>query len=301
MKLSPLKKIQQLLAALTMTVLISSCLGRIDDRINGELSPIERSQFGLTDKSPLIISFGAGWCKPCRKEIDYLNQVVEKYDNKIELLGLVVEGTTKGSAPDSLAITEFIGKSGNPPRYPTEPDPEWATYDAFQPAKSGSLPLLVFINQDNRIVNKIQRSMNLENELYPIIDSMIAGKMISQSPTVGMDPPELGDPSTDQDQSTNSKVTYSNLLISQWSVSQSEQTQNRLQAIYMEITEKEGFEPDEFTFGDGKLRLKLTTDLTNETTTEMVTRALWSSASGCQLTIWFKENLKVNRTEAICN
>ncbi len=298
MKLCPLKKIQPLFAVLTMTALISSCVGRIDDRINGEPSPIERSQFGLTDKSPLIISFGAGWCKPCRKEIDYLNQVVEKYDNKIEILGLVVEGTTKGSAPDSLAITEFIGKSGNPPRYPTEPDPKWATYDAFQPAKSGSLPLLVFINQDNRIVNKIQRSMNLENELYPIIDSMIAGKMISQNPTGGM---EIDDSSSDKDQSTSSKVTYSNLLISQWSVGQSEQAQNRLQAIYMEIAEKEGFEPDEFTFGEGNLRLKLTNDLTNETTTEMVTRALWSSASGCQLTIWFKDNLKVNRTEAICN
>jgi len=75
--------------------------------VNGEKIEIKKTKKGFTFSNAknkiVLVSFFATWCPPCKAEIPHLNNLQEKYKDKLKIIGILIE-----SNKDNDEIKSFI-------------------------------------------------------------------------------------------------------------------------------------------------------------------------------------------------
>ncbi len=151
--------------------LLTSCYGRLKD--SSEQKSLN-SIFSLSQGKPSLVVFSAIWCKPCRAEIEDLNKLADKYGNRIQIRSYVVEGEKRGSVPTDEEIkNSFLSISGEAPRYLVKPDGSWVYFDKLTWPQGRQLPSMVFFNGDGTLALTVQRSLDFESELIPVVERLI--------------------------------------------------------------------------------------------------------------------------------
>jgi thiol-disulfide isomerase/thioredoxin len=98
---------------------------------------------------PVLITFWATWCEPCRDEYPMLNELAKHYAPK----GLRVVGVNLDQDGDLILMRRFIARY-KPifPNYRKKAGDEEAFNGAVLPGWNGSLPASVFYAKDGRQV-----------------------------------------------------------------------------------------------------------------------------------------------------
>jgi len=101
---------------------------------------------------PLMVTFWATWCEPCRDEFPMVNELVKQYKPK----GLAVFAMDlDDDAEESLAL-RFLAKTQPVfPSYRKKPGKEQEFINRVNPKWSGALPATFFYAPDGRLVGQI--------------------------------------------------------------------------------------------------------------------------------------------------
>jgi thiol-disulfide isomerase/thioredoxin len=99
---------------------------------------------------PLVVTFWATWCEPCRDEFPMLVQLQKQYAPQ----GLAIFGVSLDDDADMNLVRRFLAR--NQPGFPSYRQKPGIDVDAFyrgvNPAWTGSMPETVFYGRDGRIV-----------------------------------------------------------------------------------------------------------------------------------------------------
>ncbi len=101
---------------------------------------------------PLMVTFWATWCEPCRDEFPMVNELVHQYQPK----GLAVFGVSlDDDAEESLAL-RFLAKT-QPifPNYRKKPGKEEEFINRVSPKWSGVLPATFFYDPTGRLIGEL--------------------------------------------------------------------------------------------------------------------------------------------------
>jgi thiol-disulfide isomerase/thioredoxin len=94
---------------------------------------------------PLLVTFWATWCEPCRDEYPMLNELAKQYAPQ----GLKVVGVNLDDDGDLILMRRFIARYKPVfPNYRKKPGEEDAFRQAVLPGWNGSLPASVFYVKD---------------------------------------------------------------------------------------------------------------------------------------------------------
>ena len=120
----------------------------------------------INKESPILISFWALWCKPCRAEIKFLEEYYNKYKSK----GFSIIGINQDS-PRSLAKVKAFVNSHNL-TFPVVLDPN---QEIFQKFNGQSIPLSILFNKEGEIVYSHigylpGDEIELENEIIKLVE-----------------------------------------------------------------------------------------------------------------------------------
>jgi len=100
---------------------------------------------------PLLVTFWATWCEPCRDEYPMIVDLEKKYAGQ----GLVVFGVDMDDDAEMNLVRRFIAR--NQPRFPNYRQKPGIDLDAFfrgvNPAWTGTMPETVFYSRDGRIAS----------------------------------------------------------------------------------------------------------------------------------------------------
>jgi thiol-disulfide isomerase/thioredoxin len=98
---------------------------------------------------PLLVTFWATWCEPCRDEYPLIVDLEKKYAAQ----GLVVFGVDMDDDAEMNLVRRFIAR--HQPRFPNYRQKPGIDLDAFfrgvNPAWTGTMPETVFYSRDGRI------------------------------------------------------------------------------------------------------------------------------------------------------
>jgi len=98
---------------------------------------------------PVLATFWATWCEPCRDEYPMIVELEKKYAAQ----GLAVFGVDMDDNAEMNLVRRFIAR--NQPRFPNYRQKPGIDLDAFyrgvNPAWTGSMPETVFYTRDGRI------------------------------------------------------------------------------------------------------------------------------------------------------
>lgn len=132
--------------------------------------PIEVSNwelFDMDEKSsllsqlldrPILLSFWATWCPPCRSELAELNDLKEKYGDRIHIISVSEESNEKILASGLNESYDFL--------YSTRQYPFFFRIDTY--------PTLVIIDKNGKLIFKHSGSGGLNNEKnYQFIEGLI--------------------------------------------------------------------------------------------------------------------------------
>lgn len=99
---------------------------------------------------PLLVTFWATWCEPCRYEYPTIVELAKEYKPK----GLAVFGVSFDNNADMHLVRDFLAK--NKPEFPNyrqNPDIDVdAFYVGVRPQWTGTMPETLFYARDGRIV-----------------------------------------------------------------------------------------------------------------------------------------------------
>lgn len=100
---------------------------------------------------PLLVTFWATWCEPCRDEYPMLNELAKQYAPQ----GLNVVGVNLDQDGDLILMRRFIARY-KPifPNYRRKPSEEEPFRQAVLPEWNGSLPASFFYAKDGRRVGQ---------------------------------------------------------------------------------------------------------------------------------------------------
>ena len=100
---------------------------------------------------PLLVTFWATWCEPCRDEYPMLNELAKQYAPQ----GLKVVGVNLDQDGDLILMRRFIARY-KPifPNYRRKPSEEEPFRQAVLPEWNGSLPASFFYAKDGRRVGQ---------------------------------------------------------------------------------------------------------------------------------------------------
>ncbi len=100
---------------------------------------------------PLLVTFWATWCEPCRDEYPMLNELAKQYAPQ----GLKVVGVNLDDDGDLILMRRFIARY-KPifPNYRKKPGEEDAFRQAVLPGWNGSLPASFFYAKDGRRIGQ---------------------------------------------------------------------------------------------------------------------------------------------------
>lgn len=115
---------------------------------NNELESIQLSD--LKGKG-VMLNFWATYCKPCEKEMPYMEELYPEYKEKgIEIVAVSLDAT-------ELVVHRFIDKYNL--TFPIPHDKGFRVGDVY---KVGPIPSTFFINPEGEIVEKVEGALTLE-------------------------------------------------------------------------------------------------------------------------------------------
>lgn len=108
---------------------------------------------------PLLVTFWATWCEPCRDEYPMLNELAKQYAAQ----GLHVVGVNLDDDGDLILMRRFIAKYKPVfPNYRRKPGEEGPFDQAVLPGWNGTLPASVFYAKDGKQVESFIGERNRE-------------------------------------------------------------------------------------------------------------------------------------------
>jgi thiol-disulfide isomerase/thioredoxin len=109
---------------------------------------------------PLLMTFWATWCEPCRDEYPMLNELAKQYAPQ----GLKVVGVNMDQDGDLILMRRFIARYK--PMFPNYRRTQTETEETFRlavlPGWTGSLPISIFYGKDGRKVENFVGEKNRE-------------------------------------------------------------------------------------------------------------------------------------------
>jgi thiol-disulfide isomerase/thioredoxin len=101
---------------------------------------------------PLLVTFWATWCEPCRDEYPMLNELAKQYAPQ----GLHVVGVSLDQDGDLILMRRFLARY-KPifPNYRKKKGEEDAFIQAVMPGWNGSIPASVFYAKDGRQIGHL--------------------------------------------------------------------------------------------------------------------------------------------------
>ncbi len=101
---------------------------------------------------PLLVTFWATWCEPCRDEYPMLNELAKQYAPQ----GLKVVGVSLDDDGDLILMRRFLARY-KPifPNYRKKTGGEEAFRQLVLPGWTGSLPVTVFYAKDGRQIGHV--------------------------------------------------------------------------------------------------------------------------------------------------
>jgi thiol-disulfide isomerase/thioredoxin len=117
----------------------------------------------------VLLNFWATWCGPCRAEIPSLIQLQNKYKDRLQIIGMVVDDD------DESAVREMV--TGEGINYPVVLTPLQVRLEY---GGIGALPTLFVINPEGRVVQKHVGLFNpalYETEVRALLDLPIAARV----------------------------------------------------------------------------------------------------------------------------
>ena len=109
---------------------------------------------------PLVVTFWATWCEPCRDEYPMLVQMAKDYAPK----GLAIYGVSLDDDADRNLMGRFLAK--NQPTFPNYRQKPGIDVDAFyqgvNPQWTGTMPETIFYTRDGRIAIHFEGAQSRE-------------------------------------------------------------------------------------------------------------------------------------------
>ncbi len=121
----------------------SGLLGKAADFQGKDLAGKRVTLESLLEKGPVLVDFWATWCKPCLKELPYLQRIHEKYAKQ----GLQVVAPTIDSPKTESRVKPFI--VGKKYTFTVLLDSSQDVFRALQ--GKGTIPYVVAIDRDGNI------------------------------------------------------------------------------------------------------------------------------------------------------
>lgn len=101
---------------------------------------------------PLMVSFWATWCEPCRDEYPMVVELARRYGGK----GLAVMGVSLDEDAETGLVRRFLARTAPGfPNFRKKPGNEEAFINLVDPQWSGALPATLFYSRDGRLVAQI--------------------------------------------------------------------------------------------------------------------------------------------------
>jgi thiol-disulfide isomerase/thioredoxin len=108
---------------------------------------------------PLLMTFWATWCEPCRDEYPMLNELAKQYGPK----GLQVVGVNFNDDGDLILMRRFIARYKPVfPNYRKKHGDEAGFTQAVWPDWNGALPVSFFYDKDGKQVGRVLGASNRE-------------------------------------------------------------------------------------------------------------------------------------------
>lgn len=129
-------------------ILIVSFSISAQDKVNFTVSTIDNSKIELSElyiKGPLLVSFWALWCEPCKVEMRVLKNLYKNYKGK----GFTILGINQDSPKSVSKVRSYI--SSQRISFPIALDPN-SQY--LQKLNGQSIPYSLLFNQEGEIVYK---------------------------------------------------------------------------------------------------------------------------------------------------
>lgn len=112
---------------------------------------VETVQLSELEGKGVMLNFWATWCKPCKEEMPYMQELYPEYKDKgIEIVAVSLDGT-------ELVVDRFIDDYNL-----TFPIPHDKTSEVRDLYKVGPLPSTFFINPDGEIQEIVSGALSLE-------------------------------------------------------------------------------------------------------------------------------------------
>ena len=135
---------------------------------------------------PLLVTFWATWCEPCRDEFPMVVQLTKEYGPK----GLSVFGVSLDDNADMNLVRHFLTQYR--PEFPNyRQDPQIDVdefYRGVNPNWRGSMPETIFYGRDGRIALSFaaeQSRATFEQAIRAILATPASGKIENQRPLTG--------------------------------------------------------------------------------------------------------------------
>jgi cytochrome c biogenesis protein CcmG, thiol:disulfide interchange protein DsbE len=130
-----------------------------DFRLSGVKSEVKLSAYR---GKVVYVDFWASWCGPCRKSFPWMNEMQEKYGNKIKIIAVNLD-------QDRAEADKFLQQ--NPPKFTIAFDPEGKTAETY---KVKAMPSSYLIDSSGRLVSSHAGfRVQDKDELEKLIEQMI--------------------------------------------------------------------------------------------------------------------------------
>lgn len=299
-------KISILTLAFLVGLLLPGCLGRQED----DLKPAPAAN-PTRPAGAMLLSFGAVWCKPCRKEIDDLNSLAERTKGRLQLKGYLVEDS-KGKPATPQDLPKFVSPKGSRPQFEMAIDTGWSVLESFAPPEGRALPLLVLVNPDGSIYRKLQGLADFESEVASVVDAWLEG-LATARPTPGS-PPNVargnGNTTDGSDPVAPGPTApeFRSLKVATWLTLPSFHSEPAAEVVYSNMKaswEKglsaAGFTRTEMPFEAGTVNLRKLSDAADTTVENWATsEGRWRSESNCTLTVKVTADGSYASSKGIC-
>jgi thiol-disulfide isomerase/thioredoxin len=135
---------------------------------------------------PLLVTFWATWCEPCRDEFPTLVQLAKQYAPK----GLAVFGVSLDDNADMNLVRHFLAEFR--PGFPNyRQNPQIAVdefYRGVNPNWQGSMPETIFYGRDGRVAQSFtaeQTRVTFEQAIRAILATQGSSKQSNRPPLMG--------------------------------------------------------------------------------------------------------------------
>lgn len=125
------------------------------------------------DGKPILISFWAQWCKPCKKEMDAYNEV---YDEWQEETGVKIYAVSIDDARSTTKVLPFVNGKGWEMEVLLDPNGD------FKRAMNVNMIPHTFLidGKGNIVYQHTSYYEGLEDEIYDLVKKVAAGESISK-------------------------------------------------------------------------------------------------------------------------